>query len=180
MYPLQREHSSYYEIVVTAPKPLDLTWVLELVFYLDYCTMLLMVCGLSNCFSFYMHINLSTVVCYMHGVFDKMPQKDCIMWQKWGKFWFSLVICWHNYCSFFNWFELHYNNNFVLAYFSCYDNMVFRNQLSLTFSLSPSHCLHFIWTDMLWFSKVFEHRAYCLVLRLALHWGFVLVSLSFP
>ena len=38
--------------------------------------MLLMVCGLSNCFSFYMRINLSTFVCYMHGVFDKMPQKD--------------------------------------------------------------------------------------------------------
>ena len=73
LYPLQRKHSSYYEIVVTTPKPLDLTWVLELVFYLDYCTMLLMVYGLSNCFSIYMRINLSTVVCYMHGVFDKMP-----------------------------------------------------------------------------------------------------------
>ena len=73
LYPLQRKHSSYYEIVVIAPKPLDLTWVLEIVFYLDYCTILLMVCGLSNFFSFYVRINLSIVVCYMHGMFDKMP-----------------------------------------------------------------------------------------------------------
>ena len=34
------------------------------------------------------------------------------------------------------------DNNFVLAYCSCYDNMVLRNQLSLTLSLSPSYCLH--------------------------------------
>ena len=135
---LQSEHSSYYEIVVTTPKPLDLTWILELIFYLDYCTMLLMVCCLSNCFSFYMHINLSTVVCYMHGVFDKIPQKDCIMWHKWGKLWFYLMSCWHNNCFFFFFTD----NNFVLAYCSCYDNMVLRNQLSLTLSLSPSYCLH--------------------------------------